>query len=99
MQRAKSFQGWRLMALVPLLALFGCLSLKAPESIVIGGREPDAGPARGVPQISTVEEGRVELDKAYRRIQRLEDKNRELASDVSKLKRERDEYKERAERE
>lgn len=71
----------------------GCVSLTAPERITIGGSDAEPVDSRNTPQISTVEEGRAELDKAYRALRRLESDNAELARDVDKLKRERNQYK------
>lgn len=83
--------------LLGALFLGGCLNLKAPDSIVIGGRPHDDVDSENVPRISTVEEGRTELDKAYRSLRRAEAKARDLERENAKLKRERDEYKGRAE--
>ncbi|GMU80282.1 MAG: hypothetical protein IT450_16175 [Phycisphaerales bacterium] len=73
--------------------LVGCVSLTAPERITIGGADSEPVDSRSTPQISTVEEGRAELDKAYRALRRLESENAELARDIDKLKRERNQYK------
>lgn len=74
-------------------SLCGCLNVKAPERITIGGGGGEPVDSRNTPHISTVEEGRAELDKAYRALRRLESENAELAEDIDKLKRERNEYK------
>ncbi|MFO0838009.1 MAG: hypothetical protein U1D55_05735 [Phycisphaerae bacterium] len=84
------------IVLASVISLCGCLSVKAPESIVIGGRQPEPVDSGRVPTITTVEQGRAELDKAYRHIRLVEDENRELTRDNAKLKRERDDLKSRA---
>lgn len=94
---------WRLRILVfPMLmtvaAAFGCVSVKAPERITVNNSRPARVDPGHVPHISTVEQGRVELDKAYQYIRYLEDRNAKLERDKDEAKRERDEYKDRRDR-
>jgi len=92
---------WRLMVL-PVLAVvlpaFGCVSVKAPERITVNSNRPARVDPGNVPYISTVEQGRAELDKAYQYIRYLEDRNAKLERDKDEAKRERDEYKDRRDR-
>lgn len=84
-----------MMALLPAAA---CLEIKAPERInVNSGRPARVDPGR-VPHISTVEEGRYELDKAYQNIRYLEDRVAKLERDKDEARRERDDYKDRNKR-
>lgn len=84
-----------MMALLPAAA---CLEIKAPERInVNSGRPARVDPGR-VPHISTVEEGRYELDKAYQNIRYLEDRVARLERDRDEARRERDNYKDRNKR-
>lgn len=69
----------------------GCVSVKAPERITINrSPRPEPVDSRRVPQTSSHEQARMELNKAYQNIQYLEDQNRKLASDAQEYKRERD---------
>lgn len=90
-----------LLALATVAYLFSqgaCVNVKAPDSIIIGGRQTESVASDRVPRITTVEEGRVELDKAYRSLRRIEDQNRELTQVNDALKRERDDLKNRIDR-
>ena len=74
----------RLIAILTFLASFpslGCVSVKGPERINVNNSRPARVDSRHVPHINTVEEGRVELDKAYQNIRYLEDRNSRLERD------------------
>lgn len=89
----KAYRGLGLIPAVAAILLCGCLNVKAPDKIVIGGGESEPVDSSRTPQISSVEEGRTELDRAYRAIRRLESQNAELEKDKDELKRERNQYK------
>ena len=79
---------WQLRLLViPMLVAFipalGCVSVKAPEKINVNSNRPARVDSGRVPHITTVEQGRAELDKAYQNIRYLEDR-------VAKLERDKD---------
>lgn len=71
----------------------GCLNVKAPERIEIDTTRSEHVDSARVPQITTVAQGRAELDKAYAYIRHLEDKNKDLQHDNSRLRHERDDLK------
>lgn len=82
-----------------LLTTVGCVSVKAPERIDIGGgSSADRVDSSRVPNPQTMDEARYELRKAYGEIQRLERKVDDLKDDKEKYKRERDQYKDRLEK-
>ena len=79
-----------------LLTIPGCVSVKAPERIDIGGsRRPERVDSTRVPNPSTLEEARYELHKAYGNIQWLEDEVAKLQQDKAKYKRQRDDCRDR----
>jgi hypothetical protein len=80
-------------------AVGGCVSVKAPERIDLGGgpRHEPVDSAR-VPDPQTLDEARYELRRAYAHIEWLEDEVQDLESDKAKYKRERDKYKDRLEK-
>ena len=61
---------------ITLACAAGCISVKAPERINIGG-SPPVDSSR-VPPTANHEEARRELAKAYQRIQELERENARL---------------------
>jgi len=81
-----------------ILTTLGCVSVKAPERIDIGGSRPEPVDTSRVPPIATVEQGRQELYRAYQNIQYLEQENCRLKEKADKYKRERDECRKRLER-
>lgn len=80
-----------------LLGLSGCVSVKAPERIDIGGSKPPPVDSGRVPQPATLEEAQRELDRAYQNIEYLERENAKLDKKAREYKRERDEARDRAE--
>lgn len=78
----------------------GCVSVKAPERIDLGGSGARAErvDSSRVPNPRTLDEAHYELRKAYGEIQRLERKVGDLRDDKAEYKRERDRYKDRLER-
>ncbi len=80
-----------------LLVAGGCVNVKAPERIDLGGR-PEPVDSGRVPPTSSHEQARQELVKAYQNIQYLERENQELRKDAAEYKRERDECRDRLER-
>jgi hypothetical protein len=95
-----STRGWVLLAVGGLLwVTTGCVSVKAPERINVGGSSrPEPVDSSRVPNPRTLEEARAELRKAYSNIQWLEDEVADLEKDKAKYKRERDECEDRLER-
>ncbi len=90
---------WLLAASAGLiLATFGCVNVKAPERIDIGGGRPEPVDTSRVPPIATVEQGREELAKAYQNIQYLEQENQRLRKKADDYKRERDTARKRLEK-
>ncbi len=74
----------------------GCLSVKAPERIDIGGRSrPEPVDSTRIPPTSSHEHARTELAKAYQNIQYLERENQRLERKAADYKRERDECRDR----
>lgn len=95
--------GWKLRLLtlplfVAALPAIGCVNLKAPERITVNNSRPARVDPGNVPHISTVEQGRAELDKAYQYIRYLEDRNAKLEREKNEARRERDDYKDRNKR-
>ncbi len=91
-----STRSWALLAVGGLLwTTAGCVSVKAPERIVVGGgrSRPEPVESSRVPNPRTLEEARAELRKAYANIQWLEDEVADLAEDKAEYKRERNKYK------
>jgi len=87
------------VAAVALAALAGCISVKAPERIVVGGGEPPPTvDSSRVPPTATHEEARRELEKAYADIRYLERENARLAQKADEYKRERDDCRKRLKR-
>jgi hypothetical protein len=80
------------------LTTFGCVNVKAPERIDIGGGRPEPVDTSRVPPITTVEQGRAELARAYQNIQYLEQENRHLKDKADNYKRERDNCRKRLEK-
>lgn len=94
---------WRLRLLtlplfVAALPAIACLEIKAPERITVNNSRPAQVDPGHVPHISTVEQGRAELDKAYQYIRYLEDRNAKLERDKNEARRDRDDYKDRNKR-
>lgn len=90
-----STRSWVLLAVGGLLwVTTGCVSVKAPERIDVGGsRRPEPVESSRVPNPRTLEEARAELRKAYANIQWLEDEAADLDKDKAGYKRERDKYR------
>ena len=89
-------RSWVLLAVGGLLwATAGCVSVKAPERIEVGGgsRRPEPVDSSRVPDPRTLEEARRELRKAYANVRWLEDEVADLEKGKAKAKRERDKYK------
>lgn len=84
-----------LLVLTVLLA--GCVSVKAPETITVGGHPGKIDSSR-VPPTRNHEEARQLLSEAYERNRYLEAKVARLEREKDELKEERDEYKRRYER-
>lgn len=80
------------------LSTLGCVSVKAPERIEIGGSRPAPVDTSRIPPITTVEQGRDELCKAYQNIQYLEQENRRLKEKAENYKHERDNCRKRLEK-
>lgn len=76
----------------------GCVSVKAPEKIVVGSGSPPPVDSSRVPATSTHEEARAELNKAYQNIQHLERENQRLRQKADEYKRERDDARRRLEK-
>ena len=97
-----SIRSWALLMAGGLLWVSaGCISVKAPERIDVGGgggSRPERVDSDRVPQPSTLDEARAELRKAYANIQWLEGEVAELEKDKAKYKRERDECEDRLEK-
>ena len=95
-----SIRKWFLPTVICLVwALGGCVSVKAPREINVGGSSrPERVDSNRIPQTASHEEAHHELRKAYKYIQWLERENAELEDDKAKYKRERDKYKDRLER-
>lgn len=92
---------WLAAALVGAfwLSTFGCVSIKAPEKIEVGGgSRPEPVDSSRVPNPTTLEEARHELRKAYGNIQYLERRVDDLEKDKAKYKRQRDECENELER-
>ncbi|MFO0972200.1 MAG: hypothetical protein U1A27_02005 [Phycisphaerae bacterium] len=86
----------RTMLVVATVAWAGCVNVKAPERIDVGGSPVYGGSHRSSrPEPQTLSEAREELRRAYDRIDSLEHKVAGLESDKRKLKDERDDYKDR----
>ena len=81
------FLAWCVLTAVGLVLVCGCLSIKAPSEVNLGGRSSNVDSSR-VPETASHEEARAELRKSYAYIRELEDKKAEY-------KRERDRYKDR----
>jgi hypothetical protein len=87
---------WLLLAASGLMwAAMGCVNVKAPERIDIGGGAPEPVDSSRVPEITSVEQGRMELHKAYENIQYLEHENARLKEKAEKYKHERDQARDK----
>jgi len=84
-----------------VLVGLGCVNVKAPERIDVGGGGPGREPidTSRVPPTASHEEARQRLGEAYERIRYLEGKVHGLEEDKRDLKREKEEYKKKYERE
>ena len=94
-------RSWVLLAVGGLLwATAGCVSVKAPERIEVGGgsRRPEPVDSSRVPDPRTLEEARRELRKAYANVRWLEDEVADLEKGKAKAKRERDDCEDRLEK-
>jgi len=79
-------------------SLAGCVSVKAPETVSVGGSSrPEPVDSSRVPATSSHEEARHELAKAYQNIQYLEKENAKLERKVVKYKRSRERCKDQLE--
>ncbi|MBN2560890.1 MAG: hypothetical protein JXQ75_08170 [Phycisphaerae bacterium] len=78
----------------------GCINVKAPENVTVGGAPRGRQPidTSRLPPTRSHEEARQKLAEAYERIGYLEDKVRDLEEDKDKLKDKCDEYKRKYER-
>jgi TolA-binding protein len=76
----------------------GCVSVKGPEKISIGGH-PNKVDSSHVPATRSHEEARRLLGEAYERNRYLESKVAKLEREKDELERERDEYERKYERE
>ncbi|MBN2445316.1 MAG: hypothetical protein JXO22_01225 [Phycisphaerae bacterium] len=83
---------------VLLVGLTGCVTVKAPERIDIGGGRAERVDSSRVPATSSHEQARAELEKAYRYIQSLENANKRLEDKAAEYKRERDQCEDRLEK-
>jgi len=83
--------------LVLTVLLAGCVNVKAPETITVGGHPSKIDSSR-VPPTRSHEEARQLLAEAYERNRYLEAKVGKLERDKEELKEERDEYKHRYKR-
>jgi hypothetical protein len=81
-----------------MLTALGCVSVKAPERIDIGGGHPAPVDTGRIPPITTVEQGREELCKAYQNIEYLERENEHLKHKADEYKHERDQCRKRLEK-
>ncbi len=87
------------VAAVALGGACGCISVKAPERIEIGGSDrPAPVDSNRVPPTATHEEARAELEKAYANLRYMEQENARLERKAAEYKRERDEARKRLER-
>jgi len=94
-----STRSWVMLAVAALLAASaGCVSVKAPEKIEIGGGRPEPVDSTRIPETSSHEQAREELRRAYENLQYLERENERLREKAEKYKRERDQYKDRLKR-
>ncbi|MFQ5424483.1 MAG: hypothetical protein ACE5F9_10945 [Phycisphaerae bacterium] len=82
-----------LPAVVLALAATGCVNVKAPDEISIGGGHRNSLDADKVPVTASHKQARRELIKAYEEIRALQSRVRKLEDDRSRYKHERDEYK------
>lgn len=73
----------------------GCVSVKAPETVTVGGghSRPEPVDSDRVPHPDTLDEAQRELNRAYANLRYLERENARLADKAAKYKRERDRYK------
>ena len=89
-----------LVAVGLLVGLAGCVSVKAPERITVGGgrSRPEPVDSDRVPHPDTLDEAQRELNRAYANLQYLERENARLGDKAAKYKRERDDCRDRLER-
>ncbi|MGD8454496.1 MAG: hypothetical protein PVJ57_21995 [Phycisphaerae bacterium] len=76
----------------------GCISVKAPERVVVGESRPEPVDSSRVPETASHEEARQELRKAYQNIQYLERESAHWHEKAAEYKRERDECRDKLER-
>ena len=77
-----------------LCLVWGCVQVKAPERIDIGGGpRPQHVDSSRVPQTTSHAEAQAELTKAYDQIRYLEHENRRLRDKYEDAKRDKEEYK------
>lgn len=100
-------KAWLLLpAVVGLVCWSGCVSVKAPREVNVGGSSrPEPVDSGRVPQTASHSDCQDELYKAYQNIQylekenaRLSDKAAEYKKEREKAERERDKYKDRLEK-
>ena len=92
-------RAWLVLGLIGTilgLTLPGCVQLKAPERITVGGSEPID--TRQVPHPRTLDEAQQELNRAYANVRHLEQENRDLREKAAEYKRERDECRKERDR-
>ena len=85
-----------MLAAVGLILGSGCVSVKAPREVTIGGHVNYVD-SSSVPETASHEEARAELRKAYAYIRELKDDKAEYKRERDEYKKERDRYKDRIE--
>ena len=87
---------WVVLAMGGLCwSIAGCVNVKAPEKIEVGGGRAERVDSTRIPDTASHEEARQELRKAYAYIRDLEHDRERLEAKANKYKHERDEYKDR----
>lgn len=102
LRRQAGATGVALVAAVGLagfLGGLGCVNVKAPDEVHVGGGGRRPVDASNVPPTRSHEEARQYLAEAYDEIRYYQDKVRRLEDDKRELKKEKDEYKKKYERE
>ena len=95
----RAARGLLLLAAGLLWATAGCVSVKAPENIEIGGgSRPQPVDSSRIPETASHQEARRELRRAYANLRYLEHENERLAAKADKYKRQRDECEEQRDR-
>ena len=79
-----------------LCFVWGCVNVKAPERINVGGGpSPQKVDSSRVPHTATHAEAQAELTKAYDQIRYLEHQNRRLRDKYDGAKKDKEEYKQK----